>query len=438
MSAPTFKNPIVRWIDHRLPVFTFVADNMEGYPAPRNLNYWWNYGSLSLFMLVIMIVTGIVLAMHYTPHTDLAFASVEHIMRDVNYGWLIRYIHMNGGSMFFIVVYIHIFRGLYYGSYKTPRELLWIIGVVILLLMMATAFMGYVLPWGQMSYWGAKVITSFFTAVPLVGTAITEWLWGGYTVGNPTLNRFYSLHYLLPFAIIAVVFLHLWALRRFGSNNPLGIDVKGPQDKIPFNPYYTVKDYFGLGLFLIFYAAFVFFAPNFFGEPDNYIQADPLQTPPHIVPEWYFLPYYAILRAVSDNFVGSWILLGWVLIDAKLAGVIAMFGSVLVLCFLPWLDRSPVRSARFRPVYKWFFWLLVVDSLILGWVGANPVDGVWRGVAFVTIGRIATAYYFAHFLIVLPLLSVFERPDPLPHSISESVLKGGGAAAAHAQTMEKA
>jgi quinol-cytochrome oxidoreductase complex cytochrome b subunit len=389
-------------------------------------------------MLVVMIVTGIILAMHYTPHTTLAFNSVEHIMRDVNYGWLIRYIHMNGGSMFFIVVYIHVFRGLYYGSYKAPRELLWILGVVILLLMMATAFMGYVLPWGQMSFWGAKVITSFFTAIPLVGTAITEWLWGGFTVGNPTLNRFFSLHYLLPFAIVAVVFLHLWALRRFGSNNPLGIDAKGPQDKIPFNPYYTIKDYFGLGLFLIFYAAFVFFAPNFFGEPDNYIPANPLQTPPHIVPEWYFLPYYAILRAVDDNFVGSWILFGWTLIDAKLAGVIAMFGSIILLCFLPWLDRSPVRSARFRPVYKWFFWILVVDSLILGWVGANPPDGAWHGLAFVTIGRIATAYYFAHFLIILPLLSVFERPDPLPHSISEPVLKGGGRAAAHGQTMEKA
>ena len=438
----TEKNILQRafeWHEQRLPIVAFI-DGVVGtkYPAPKNLNYLWNFGSLAGFMLVIMIVTGIILAMHYTPHTDLAFASVEHIMRDVNYGWLIRYLHLNGGSMFFIVVYIHIFRGLYYGSYKAPRELLWIIGVVILLLMMATAFMGYVLPWGQMSYWGAKVITSFFTAIPLVGTAVTEWLWGGYTVGNPTLNRFYSLHYLLPFVIVAVVFLHLWALRRFGSNNPLGIDAKGPQDKIPFNPYYTVKDYFGLGVFLIFYAAFVFFAPNFFGEPDNYIQANPLQTPPHIVPEWYFLPYYAILRAVDDNFIGSWILLGWVLIDAKLAGVIAMFGSILVLCFLPWLDRSPVRSARFRPVYKWFFWILVVDSVILGWVGANPPDGVWHGVAFVTIGRIATAYYFVHFLIILPLLSVFERPDPLPHSISEPVLKGGGKLAAHGQTMEKA
>jgi ubiquinol-cytochrome c reductase cytochrome b subunit len=433
MSAPVFKNPLVRWIDRRLPVFS-IMDEMNKFPEPKNLNYWWNYGSLAGIVLVTMIITGIVLAMHYTPHTDMAFNSVERIMRDVNYGWLIRYIHMNGGSMFFIVVYIHIFRGLYYGSYKAPRELLWIIGVVILLLMMATAFMGYVLPWGQMSYWGAKVITSFFTAIPLVGDAITEWLWGGFTVDNPTLNRFYSLHYLLPFVIVAMVVIHIMALRHVHSNNPLGIDVHGPQDTIPFHPYYTVKDFVGFGVFFLVFAAFVFFAPNFFGEPDNYIPADPLLTPPHIVPEWYFLPYYAILRAVDDNFVGSWILFGWTLIDAKLAGVIAMFGSILILCFLPWLDRSPVRSARFRPVYRWFFWIFALDCLVLGWVGANPPDGFWHGIAFVTIGRISTAYYLAHFLIVLPLLSVFERPDPLPHSISEPVLKRG----VHAPTMEKA
>jgi quinol-cytochrome oxidoreductase complex cytochrome b subunit len=438
-DAPRFRSPVVRWIDHRLPIFTFLH-HQQVYPAPRNLNYWWNFGSLAGIMLVVMIVTGVVLAMHYTPHATLAFDSVERIMRDVNYGWLLRYLHMNGGSMFFIVVYIHVFRGLYYGSYKAPRELLWILGVIILLLMMATAFMGYVLPWGQMSYWGAKVITSFFTAIPWVGQSITEWLWGGFTVGNPTLNRFFSLHYLLPFVIVAVVFLHLWALHHHKSNNPLGIDIRGPQDTIPFHPYYTVKDNFGIGVFLLFYAAFVFFAPNFFGEPDNYIPANPLVTPPHIVPEWYFLPYYAILRAVDDNFVGSWILFGYSLIDAKLAGVIAMFASILILCFLPWLDRSPVRSARFRPVYRWFFWMLLIDSLILGWVGANPPDGLWNGIPFLWIGRAATAYYFAHFIVIVPLLSILERPDPLPHSISRPVLTGGAFAPtpARAKPMEKA
>ena len=336
MSAPVFKNPVVRWIDYRMPVFTFLNHELNEYPTPRNLSYWWNFGSLAGIMLVTMIVTGIVLAMHYTPHTDYAFQSVERIMRDVNYGWLIRYLHMNGASMFFIVTFIHMFRGLYYGSYKAPRELLWILGVVILLIMMATAFMGYVLPWGQMSFWGATVITNLFSAIPLVGEDVVSWLWGGFAVDNPTLNRFYSLHYLLPFVLVGVVVLHLVALHRFGSNNPLGIDTKGPQDTLPFHPYYTAKDMFGLGVFLIFYALVVFFAPNLFGEPDNYIPANPLSTPAHIVPEWYFLPFYAILRAVPN----------------KLGGVVLMFASIFVLFILPWLDRSPVRSARFRPIYK--------------------------------------------------------------------------------------
>jgi quinol-cytochrome oxidoreductase complex cytochrome b subunit len=438
MAGPAFKNPIIRWLDHRLPVFSFMHHEMYEYPTPRNLSYWWNYGSLAGFMLVVMIVSGIVLAMHYTPHTSLAFDSVERLMRDVNYGWLIRYIHMNGGSMFFIVVYIHIFRGLYYGSYKAPRELLWMIGIVILLLMMATAFMGYVLPWGQMSFWGAKVITNFFTAIPIVGESITHWLWGGFSVDNPTLNRFFSLHYLLPFVIVGVVVLHVLALHRFGSNNPLGIDMKGPQDSIPFHPYYTVKDNFGIALFLIFYSAFVFFAPNFFGEPDNYIPANPLQTPPHIVPEWYFLPYYAILRAVDDNFIG-WAPFGIVIINAKLAGVIAMGASIMVFFLLPWLDRSPVKSCRFRPIYKWFFWIFLVDCLILGWVGANPPDGVWHGIPFVYIGRAATLWYFLHVLVFTPLIGIFETPLPLPRSIGEAVIKGGAMpAGARAKTMEKA
>ncbi len=411
-------NPVVKWIDHRLPVFTFMNHELNEYPTPKNLNYWWNFGSLSGVMLVIMIVSGIVLAMHYTPHVDHAFNSVERIMRDVNYGWLIRYIHANGASMFFIVVYIHIFRGLYYGSYKPPREVLWWLGVIILLLMMATAFMGYVLPWGQMSFWGATVITNLFSAIPLVGESIVTWLWGGFSVGNPTLNRFFALHYLLPFVIVGAVMLHLVALHRFGSNNPLGIDANGPQDKIPFHPYYTIKDMFGFAVFFIVYAIFVFYAPNYLGHPDNYIPADPLVTPPHIVPEWYFLPFYAILRAIPN----------------KLLGVIAMFSSILILFVLPWLDTSRVRSGRFRPVFKWFFWIFVVVCLALGWAGSQPPEGL-----ALIVSRVGTIWYFLHFLVILPLLGWFERPLPLPRSISEPVLGGGRVAAGTAaKSMEKA
>ncbi len=417
MDAKTWKNPIVAWVDKRLPIFTMMQHDLVDYPTPRNLNYWWNFGSLAGIVLVIMIATGVVLAMHYTPHTQHAFESVERIMRDVNYGWLLRYLHMNGASMFFIVVYIHMFRGLYYGSYKAPRELLWQIGVIILLAMMATAFMGYVLPWGQMSYWGAKVITNLFSAIPLVGDAIVTWLWGGFAVDNPTLNRFFALHYLLPFLLFALVFLHLVALHTSKSNNPLGIDVKGPQDTIPFTPYYTVKDMFGLGAFLIFYLAFVFFAPNFFGEPDNYIKANPMQTPPHIVPEWYFLPFYAILRAITFDIL---------FVPAKLLGVIAMFAAVLVLLFLPWLDRSSVRSARFRPIYKQVFWLFVADCILLGVVGGHPPEGLW-----VPLGQAATAFYFAFFLVIMPLLSFIERPRPLPSSISAAVTGKGVGISAH-------
>jgi quinol-cytochrome oxidoreductase complex cytochrome b subunit len=430
---PAFKNPVIRWIDYRLPIFSQLNQQLVVYPAPRNLNYFWNFGSLAGFVLVVMIVTGIFLAMHYTPHVDHAFQSVERIMRDVNYGWMLRYIHMNGASMFFAVVYIHIFRGLYYGSYKAPRELLWILGVLILLAMMATAFMGYVLPWGQMSFWGAKVITSLFSAIPLVGDSITTWLWGGFSVDNPTLNRFFSLHYLLPFVIVGLVMLHMMALHQFGSNNPLGIDTKGPQDVVPFHPYYTAKDLFGLGVFMIVYAIFVFFAPNYLGDAANYQIANPLQTPAHIVPEWYFLPFYAILRAVPDNFIGSWI--GFTIIPAKLAGVLAMFGSIAVLFILPWLDRSPVRSARFRPAYKKIFWLLLIACIALGVCGAHPPEG-----AYVVISRIASAYYFIHFLILLPFLSRAERPRPLPHSISQPVLvkRGGIPAGARARPMGSA
>jgi ubiquinol-cytochrome c reductase cytochrome b subunit len=304
--------------------------------------------------------------------------------------------------MFFLAVYIHMFRGLYYGSYKEPREVLWILGVVIYLLMIATAFLGYVLPWGQMSFWAATVITNLFSAVPVLGDEIVAWLWGGFAVGDPTLKRFYSLHYLLPFVIFGLVFVHLWALHTVKSNNPLGIDARGPQDTLPFHPYYTVKDTFGMAVFFIVFALFVFYAPNYLGHPDNYIPANPLLTPPHIVPEWYFLPFYAILRAIPD----------------KLSGVIAMFASVLVLFVLPWLDTSRVRSAKFRPIYKVVFWLLVFDVLVLGLVGSKPPEGSW-----IVIGRLATAYYFVHLVILLPAIGLIERPRPLPQSIAQAVLK---------------
>jgi ubiquinol-cytochrome c reductase cytochrome b/c1 subunit len=392
---------LVRWIDYRLPFVSFLEHELTAYPTPRNLNYWWNFGSLAGIVLVIMIVTGVVLAMHYTPHADLAFDSVERIMRDVNYGWLMRYIHMNGASMFFLIVYIHLFRGLYYGSYKYPRELLWILGVVILVLMIATAFMGYVLPWGQMSYWAATVITNLFSAIPVVGDKIVTLLWGGFTVGNPTLNRFYSLHYLLPFVIIAVVGLHLLALHQHGSNNPLGIDHRGPQDTIPFHPYYTIKDMFGLCVFLLFFSIFIFYIPNMLSSADNYIPANPMVTPNHIVPEWYLLPYYAILRSVPN----------------KLLGVILSFGSILLLFLVPWLDTSRVRSARFRPIYRIVYWLLPIDVIALGWVGANPPAGI-----VVTVGQIATFYYFFHFLVLMPLIGKLETPRPLPISIGAAVL----------------
>ena len=405
------KNPLMKWVDAKLPLPRLVYNAVgAGYPVPRNLNYFWNFGVLAGLALTIQIVTGIVLAMHYASNADLAFNSVEGIMRDVNSGWLLRYMHANGASMFFIVVYIHIFRGLYYGSYKAPREMVWLLGVVIFLLMMATAFMGYVLPWGQMSFWGAQVITGFFSAIPIVGDPIHTWLLGGYAPDNATLNRFFSLHYLLPFVIAGVIVLHVWALHIPGSNNPTGVDVKGPQDTLPFHPYYTAKDGFGVGVFLVVFSALLFFAPNYLGHADNYIQANPLSTPAHIVPEWYFLPFYAILKAFTFNFL-------W--IPAKLWGVLAMFGAILLLFFLPWLDNSPIRSANYRPTYRWFFWILVVDVFVLGWVGqAEPIT------RNVLIGQICAIYYFAHFLIITPIVSAMEKPLPLPNSISESVLHG--------------
>lgn len=409
------KNAFLRAFNKQLPILSLIHGSVgAGYRAPKNLNYWWNFGSLAGFMLVVQIVTGIILVMHYTPHVDLAFDSVEHIMRDVNYGWLLRYLHANGASMFFIVVYIHIFRGLYFGSYRNPRETLWFLGVIIYILMMATAFMGYVLPWGQMSFWGATVITNLFSAIPLVGDEIVTFLWGGFSVDNPTLNRFFSLHYLLPFVIAGVVVLHIWALHIPGSNNPLGIDVKGPQDQVPFHPYYTAKDSLGIAVFLIFFLAFVFYAPNFLGHPDNYIEANPLVTPPHIVPEWYFLPFYAILRAIPD----------------KLGGVIAMFGAIVILFAMPWLDGSKARSCTFRPVYRIFLWLFLVDVIFLGYIGANSPDDVVNlaglEVTFLTLGQIATAFYFLFFLVIVPIVSRKEKCLPLPKSINEHVLAKSG------------
>src|SRR4030095_14258804 len=400
-----------RWIDERMPLPRLVYNAVGGgYPVPRNLNYGWNFGVLSGIFLTIQIVTGIVLAMWYFASADGAFNSIEHIMRDVNAGWMMRYAHANGASFFFIVVYIHIFRGLYYGSYKAPRELIWMLGLVIYLLMMATAFMGYVLPWGQMSYWGAQVITGFCSASPLVGEPIRIWLLGGYAPDQAALTRFFSLHYLLPFVIAGVVILHIWSLHSPVSSNPTGVEVKSEKDTLPFHPFYTAKDGWFAAAFLTIYALVVFFLPNALGHPDNYIPANPLATPAHIVPEWYFWPFYAILRAFTVNFL-------W--IPAKLWGVLAMFTSILLLFFLPWLDRSPVRSGHFRPVFKRFFWLLVVDVLILGLCGMKPAEQPWVG-----LSQIAATYYFAHFLIILPLVSTLQRPLPLPNSISESVLHG--------------
>jgi len=469
-----FDNTVVEWVDSRLPIFTMINKEYGVFPTPKNFNYFWNFGAIAMFMLVTMIVSGIVLAMHYSAHNLHAFDSVERIMRDVNYGWLIRYIHANGASFFFIAVYIHIFRGMYYGSYKKPRELLWIFGVLIFLLMMATAFMGYVLPWGQMSFWGAQVITNFFSAIPGVGDSIVVWLRGGFSIDNPTLSRFFSLHYLLPFVIVAVVFLHVWALHVTGSNNPSGVEPQTKKDTLPFHPYYTMKDTFGLLFFITIYAVFVFFLPNALGHPDNYIPADPLVTPAHIVPEWYFLPFYAILRAftfgvnvyiaaglvvmaaafypfftkktaeeIDLRVVGAlkvvalvFLLLGYfsqleldsgdkalllpfssAFIDAKLCGVLAMFGSIAILFVLPWLDSHPVRSARYRPWFRIGILALVLDVLILTVCGAKPAEGFW-----VPLSQLAMLYYMGFFIMIIPFLSKFEPVGDLPKSIHQSVL----------------
>ncbi|HXF52793.1 MAG TPA: cytochrome b N-terminal domain-containing protein [Hyphomicrobiaceae bacterium] len=402
-----------KWMDARLPIARLMHGQFVDFPTPRNLNYLWTFGGILTVVLAIQIATGVVLAMHYVPTAEGAFDSVERIRRDVNYGWLLRSMHAVGASMFFLAVYIHMFRGLYYGSYKAPREVLWIIGVLIYLVMMATAFLGYSLPWGQMSFWAATVITNFFSAIPGIGESIVTWLWGGYSVTGVTLNRFYSLHYLLPFVIAGLVVLHIWALHVAGQNNPTGIEIKSQSDAVPMSPYAVAKDFFAMGVFALLFAWFVFYAPDYLGHADNYIPANPLVTPPHIVPEWYFLPFYAILRAIPS----------------KLGGVIAMFASVIILAFVSWLDTSRVRSTRYRPIYRWFFWLFVFTCLALGYLGSKPPEG-----AYVFWARIFTFYYFAHFLLVLPILGIVEKPSRMPGSITEAVLGKEAARGAAGQT----
>ncbi len=425
-----------KWLHKRLPILGLAYDTLM-IPTPKNLNWMWIWGIVLTFCLALMIITGVVMVMHYTPHVDHAFDSVEHIMRDVNGGWAIRYIHMNGASLFFIAVYAHIFRGLYYGSYKAPREITWIIGMLIYLAMMGTAFMGYVLPWGQMSFWGATVITGLFGAIPGVGPIIQEWLLGGPAVDNATLNRFFSLHYLLPFVIVGLVAVHIWAFHTTGNNNPTGVEVRrkskaeANKDTVPFWPYFVIKDLFALVVILVGFFAIVGFMPNYLGHPDNYIEANALATPAHIVPEWYFLPFYAILRAITFDIL---------FLDAKFLGVLAMFGSIAVMALAPWLDTSPVRSGRYRPLFKKAFWILGVVFFILMWCGAQNPDLVLIGMtadghmmkmelphagdkmSFFTINVArfslwATIYWFAYFLVILPLLGMIEKTDEVPETI---------------------
>jgi ubiquinol-cytochrome c reductase cytochrome b subunit len=415
------KSGAEKWLHRRLPIVGLMYDTLM-IPTPKNLNWMWIWGIVLVFCLVLQIVTGIVLVMHYTPDTTLAFASVEHIMRNVNGGHMLRYLHMNGASLFFIAVYAHIFRGLYYGSYKEPREVTWIIGILIYLAMMATAFMGYVLPWGQMSFWGATVITGLFGAIPFVGESLQTWLLGGPAVDNATLTRFFSLHYLLPFVIVGLVILHVWAFHHTGNNNPTGVEVRrtskeeAQRDTLPFWPYFVMKDVFALAVILVVFWAIVGFMPNYLGHPDNYIEANALVTPSHIVPEWYFLPFYAILRAFDDSVwlvqIVSFLTGG--IIDAKFFGVLAMFGSIIVMALVPWLDTSAVRSGRYRPMFKWWFWLFVVNFFVLMWAGAMPAEGIYPYIAL-----IGSTYWFAYFLVILPLLGVIEKPLPQPVTIED-------------------
>ncbi|OIR16861.1 cytochrome b [mine drainage metagenome] len=381
------KTKIINWIDKRFPLTSFVEHDLTGYPTPRNLSYWWNFGFLAGFVLVLQVATGIFLAMHYKADVQMSFDSIQHIMRDVNYGWLLRYMHAMGASAFFFVIFVHMARTLYYGSYRAPRELLWWTGQGLLLLLMATAFMGYLLPWGQMSFWGATVITNLFRATPFIGDQVVVWLRGDYTVGDATLTRFFSLHYLFPFIIIGAVVVHLVALHTVKSSNPSGIDLAA-KDNIPFHPYFTIKDLYGLGLFLILYSVFVFFIPDSLIEPANNIPANPMMTPNHIVPEWYFLPFYAILRSVP-SLVG---------------GVVAMAVSVIIFAFMPYLDRSRIPGgARYRPIYRLQFYLFLADMLVLGYVGYVPPTS-----QTIVIGQVATLCYFASFLVI-PFISRMEE-----------------------------
>ncbi len=393
-----YKNSFLNWIEYRLPIISYIEKEYGDYPMPKNANYFWSFGALATILLAVLIVSGIFLAFHYTPHTEMAFDSVERIMRDVNYGWLIRYIHSNGASFFFIIVYIHIIRGMYYGSYKYPRELNWLFGIFIYILMMVTAFVGYTLPWGQMSYWAATVITNLFSAIPFFGEGIKTWILGDYTVGNATLNRFFALHYVLPFVILGVVGLHVAAVHVHGSNNPAGIDVKSKEDTVKFYPYMLIKDTLAFCVCGVVVSLVIFFGPNLMAEVDNYIPADPMMTPAHIVPNWYLAAFYAILRAIPD----------------KLGGVALMFGALVILFFLPWLDRSKIRSCSFRPLYKWFMMLFFINFFILSYVGLKPAEGT-----YLLIARIGLIYYFSFFLIITPFIHRIETPGKLPASISD-------------------
>ena len=394
-----YKNSFLNWIEYRLPIISYFEKEYGNYPMPKNCNYFWSFGAMASIILVVLIVSGIFLAMNYTPHTSMAFESVERIMRDVNYGWLLRYIHSNGASFFFILVYIHILRTMYYGSYKYPRELNWILGVFIFLLMMATSFLGYVLPWGQMSYWGATVITNLFSAIPVIGENLKIWILGDYTVGNATLNRFFALHYVLPFVIFGVVGLHVAAVHVHGSNNPLGIDIKSKSDTVRFFPYMLVKDTIATCVLGVVISIIIFFGPNLMAEVDNYIPADPLVTPTHIVANWYLAPFYAILRAIPD----------------KLGGVALMFGAIFILFILPWLDTSKIRSCNYRPIYKWFMMLFFINFFVLGYVGMKPAEGT-----YLLIARLGLVYYFLFFLVITPFISKIERSKSLPASISDN------------------
>jgi len=406
---------IVAWIDDRFPLTKVWEEHMAKYYAPKNFNFWYFFGSLAILMLVMQIVTGIFLTMHYKPDAGMAFASVEYIMRDVPWGWLMRYLHAVGASMFFIVVYLHMFRAIIYGSYRGPRELIWIFGMVIFIALMAEAFMGYLLPWGNMSFWGAQVIISLFGAIPYVGDGLVEWLRGDYVISDATLNRFFAFHVIaVPLVLIILVFLHIVALHKVGSNNPDGIEIKKnkdangiPVDGIPFHPYYTVKDIVGVVVFLMVFSAIVFFVPEMGGwflEKDNFTPADPLTTPPHIVPLWYFTPYYSILRAVTWE---------WLPGGAKLWGVIAMGASLVILFFLPWLDRSPVKSIRYRGgIFKAALAIFVAAFLLLGWLGTQPAEGINT-----ILAQISMFIYFGFFLL-MPIYTRLDSTKPVPERLT--------------------